>query len=149
MINFKDYLTIREGKADEDVGRTLGKIPSAHRELVRGYKIVFQPGNGLKGDPKHVGLIDEKEKTITLAAPWNHSREYTLLHEVGHAVWKYVLDEEMKKKWAKMVESKKGKGQHLNQGAEETFCMLYAQYYAKNKLLKYDHPELLEFMKKL
>lgn len=146
-MEFKHYLNLSEGESsDEDVEKTLGKLPSKHASLIKGYKIVFQPTNALKGDDKHIGLIDEKNKTITIAAPWNYGREYTLLHEVGHAVWKFLLDDEKKKEWTKILKKERESGKkHLNQNDEEIFCMTYAQYYAKNKLKKYDHNALIKF----
>lgn len=148
-MKFADYFLMREGKETEDVKKTLGKIPKSHRDLIKGYKITFQTSNGLKGDPDHVGFIDEEKKSIVIAAPWNHSREYTLLHEVGHAVWKYLVSEEKKIEWKKLLAKNKGKEKHLNQNDEELFCMIYAQYYAKNKLEKYDHGDLLSFVAKI
>ena len=148
-MKFQEYVLIRESKENEDVKKTLGKIPKVHRETIKDYEIVFQGSNGLKGDSKHIGFIDEKNKKIAIAAPWNHSREYTLLHEVGHAVWKYLVSDENKKEWKRLVSKNKRKDKHLNQNAEETFCMIYAQYYAKNKLKKYDHDDLLNFVSKI
>lgn len=149
LMKFADYLLLREGKESEDVKKTLGKLPKRHRDLIKNYKVVFQPSNGLKGDPEHIGYIDEEKKTIAIAAPWNHSREYTLLHEVGHAVWKSLVGEEKRREWKHLLAKHRGKNKHLNQEHEEMFCMLYAQHYAKNKLEKYDHDELLKFVAKI
>lgn len=148
MMNFKQYM--KESSDDEDVSKTLSKIPKSHSDLVRGYKIVFQPGNCLKGDDKHIGLIDEKNKTITIASPWNYGREYTLLHEVAHAVWKFLLSKKNKNEWKRLLEQEREKGKpHIRQNHEEIFCMTYAQYYAKNKLKKFDHPVLVNFISSL
>jgi hypothetical protein len=143
-MEFKTYL---ESEEKDDVKRTLEKIPKKHSELVKDYKIIFQPGNCLKGDDSHIGLIDEKNKTITIASPWNYGREYTLLHEVGHAVWKFVMKDSDKKEWKRLLskERRSGKG-HLKQDDEEIFCMTYAQHYAKNKLKKFDHESLVNFI---
>jgi hypothetical protein len=148
-MKFTDYALLREGKETKDVKKTLSKIPDRHSDLVKDYSVSFQPGNGLKGDPKHIGYIDEKNKTIVIAAPWNHSREYTLLHEVGHAVWKYLVSKDKKEEWKKLLARHKEDNDELNQEHEEMFCMLYAQFYAKNKLKKYDHDELIEFVSKI
>jgi hypothetical protein len=148
-MKFSKYVLLREGKESEDLKKTLAKLPQRHRDVVKDYKFVFQPSNGLKGDPKHIGFIDEEKKTITVAAPWNHSREYTLLHEVGHAVWKHFVREKEKKEWRRILAAHRKKHKNLDQEHEEMFCMLYAQYYAKNKLEKYDHKELLDFVAKI
>lgn len=148
-MEFRKYLT--EGsKGEKDVKRTLLRIPAEHRAFVKDYKFVFQPTNCLRGDNEHIGLIDEKKKTITIAAPWNYGREYTLLHEVGHAVWKYVLDGEKRAEWKKLLRPiKSSNKKDLNQNDEEIFCMAYAQAYAKNGLEKYDHDELVDFVRGL
>jgi hypothetical protein len=148
-MEFRQYLN--EGsEGEKDVKKTLGRIPSKHRALVKDYKFVFQPTNCLRGDNKHIGLIDEKNKTITIAAPWNYGREYTLLHEVGHAVWKYVLDDDKRAEWKKLLGPvRKRNKRDLDQNDEEIFCMAYAQAYAKNGLEKYDHDELVDFVRGL
>lgn len=148
-MEFRQYIT-EESEVDKDVKNTLKKIPPGHAALVRGYRFVFQPTSCLKGDDKHIGLIDEKNKTITIAAPWNYGREYTLLHEVGHAVWKYILDDSKKAEWKKLLRPiKKSNKKDLNQDDEEIFCMAYAQVYAKNGLEKYEHEKLLAFVRGL
>jgi len=148
-MEFRQY--IAEGsEGEKDVRKTLGRIPTSHADLVKDYRFVFQPLNTLKGDNRHIGLIDEKNKTITIAAPWNYSREYTLLHEVGHAVWKYVLDDDKRDEWKKLLRPlKRRHKKDLNQNDEEIFCMAYAQAYAKNGLEKYDHDELVDFVRGL
>lgn len=148
-MDFRHYIK-ESAEVDGDVKRTLKKIPAEHAKLVRGYKFVFQPSSCLKGDSKHIGLIDEKNKTITISAPWNYGREYTLLHEVGHAVWKYAVDDGKKAEWKKLLAPVRRKNKRdLNQNDEEIFCMAYAQAYAKNKLEKYDHEDLVDFVKEL
>jgi hypothetical protein len=149
-MKFTDYLESKEiASQKEDIKQTFAKIPKKHANLVKDYKIIFQKSNCLKGDDKHIGLIDEKNKTITIAAPWNYGREYTLLHEIGHAVWKYLVSEEAKKEWERLVSKVKKTTKDLNQNNEEIFCMLYAQNYAKNKLIKFDHDELKKFVSKI
>ena len=146
-MKFRQYISSEEKK---DVGDTLEKIPKSHAELVKGYEISFQPSNCLKGDKNHIGFIDEENKKIIIASPWNYGREYTLLHEIGHAVWKYKLDNEKKEEWKKILNKIHSKNKKdLNQNDEEIFCMCYAQHYAKNKLCKYDHKELNDFVSKI
>jgi len=143
-MRFKQYVSAEEKK---DIRRTLEKIPDSHAKLVKGYEVSFQPSGSLKGDRGHVGFIDEENKRITIASPWNYGREYTFLHEIGHAVWKYVLDKEGKKKWGKILATVRTKNKKdLSQNDEEVFCMCYAQHYANNKLCKYDHKELDDFV---
>lgn len=144
IMRFKQYLS---GEEKKDVQKTLEKIPKHHADLVKDYKITLQPNNSLRGDDGHIGYIDEKNKKIVVSAPWNYGREYTLLHEVGHAVWKYILDDGKKEEWKKIVSKVRSKNKKdLNQNDEEIFCMSYAQHYAKNKLCKYDHEELDKFI---
>lgn len=146
-MRFKQYISAEEKK---DILKTLEKIPKGHADLVRDYQISFQASNSLKDDDKHIGFIDEEKKRIVLSAPWNYGREYTFLHEVGHAVWKYVVDEDKKEEWKKLVRTIRSKNKKdLDQNDEEIFCMSYAQRYAKNKLCKYDHDELVDFISKI
>jgi len=133
-----------------DVKETMLKIPKRHAKLVKNYKFHSEKGNTLKGDAGHVGEIDEKTKKIKVAGPWHYGREFCILHEIGHAVWKYLVDSKARKKWSELFKSaKKQDKDGLDQNEEESFCMIYAQHYAKNKLMKYDHPELQKFIDKL
>ena len=60
------------------------------------------------------------------------------------------MTKELKKEWNNLVDKiKKNKKHKLEKDNEEVFCMIYAQNYCKNKMMKYDHPELQEFIKKL
>jgi hypothetical protein len=111
--------------------------------LIKDYKFKFQSGNGLDGDPDHIGSIDEKNKKITIASPWNYGREYALLHEIGHLIWKYLVSEKSKDKWSKIVKNTKNK---QNQGIEELFCMAYANTYAKNKIEIHNHTKWEKFI---
>lgn len=147
MVRFKKYLESEEKK---DIKRTLEKIPEKHSLLVRDYEIVFQPNNTLKGDKGHIGLIDEKKKRMTIASPWNYPREYTLLHEIGHAVWKFILDKQHKNRWKALLKAERTKNKkNLCQDDEEIFCMIYAQVYAKNKMQKFENKVLEGFIRKI
>ena len=141
-MNFKEFLIESEMT---DVRKTLGKIPKVHKALLHGYKYKFEKGNTLDGD--HVGEIDEKNKTVSLAAPWNYGREFTFLHELAHAVWKNYCSAQLRKEWSKIVKDTKAPHQH--QGDEELFCMAYATTYAKNKIVIHSHPEWEKFIKRL
>lgn len=145
-MKFKEYSEMSDN-CKKDIEKTLKKVPREHAKLIKDYKIIFEPLNALKNDKNHIGLIDEKNKTITIAAPWNYSREFTLLHELGHAVWKYFVTDQNKEKWKILLKDVKEKNKKdLNQNEEEIFCMIYAQIYAKNKLEKYDHKVLIDFV---
>ena len=142
-MEFKQFIKDADRR---DVKETLKKLPTGHRKLVDGYKIEFQPGNCLKGDHGHVGEIDEKAKKITIAAPWNYSRDFTLLHEVGHLVWKYKLSRDEQSNWVKLL--KKFKHPH-EKNAEEAFCMAYANHYAKNDVDVHSHEKWDGFVSKI
>ena len=150
QLNFKEFFTESHKEFLQDAKKTMLKIPNSHKELVKNYKINPEGGNTLDGG--HVGEIDEKSKKIKIASPWNYGRVFTFLHEIAHAVWKYVLDDNLKKQWHSLYKKcKKQCPTGLDQGSEESFCMLYAQHYAKNKLVKFDHPnkELDKFIANL
>lgn len=154
-MKFKDYLILKEHE-DRDVKRTLEKIPKKHSDLVRDYKIVFQKSNTLKGDKNHIGLIDEKEKTITIAAPWNFSREFTILHEIAHAVYA-KMEEKAKEQWSQIIKNniknqiKKNPQakDSLKQNPEEIFCNCYANFYCKHKNSTYENPNWKDFIEKI
>lgn len=153
-INFKEFLSESEEK--ENVMKTLKKLPAGHRALLRGYKIKYQGGNTLKGDDDNIGYIYQDK--IVVAAPWNYSREFTTLHEIAHLVYEYKMTKELKEEWAtlvkktkpnleKYVKSKGKSAAALDQNPEELFCMSYAQTYADTQVVKYDHPDWIEFIK--
>lgn len=144
-MNFKLYLE-KTNLYSLDIKKTLNKLPKKHYKLIKDYKIEFQPNNTLKGDSGHIGFIDEENKKITIAAPWNYGREFTLLHEVAHAVWKYVVSKEEKKEWSKIVKNTENK---QKQNDEELFCMAYANFYAKHKIEIHNHENWSVFIKNL
>lgn len=149
-MNFKLFLENSE-HYNSDIKKTLNKLPKKHRDLIKNYQIKFEPKNTLKNDSNHIGLIDEKNKIIKIAAPWNYSRSFTLLHEIAHAVWKYVVKEDQKKQWNKIFKEQKKNMKHdsINQSAEEIFAMAYANFYSKHKLLTYDNKAWNFFISKL
>ena len=142
-MNFIEFLAESENK---ELGETLEKLPKKHYALVKGFKFEFQSGNTLKGDKNSVGFIDEAKKKIIIASPWNYGREYTVLHEIGHLIWKYLVDEDKRKEWKTIVSKTKHK---QDQNAEELFCMAYSDAYAKNKIEIHHHPEWEKFIRKL
>jgi len=144
MIDFKAYFS--ESEEQDDVRETLNRLPKRHRVLVAGYKFHFEPNNTLKTDNKSVGEIDEEKKKITVASPWNYGRQFTLLHEIAHLVWKYLVSEDLRSKWKKAYKSASPK---QSQGMEELFCMAYANHYAKNKIQIHNHSEWEKFIREL
>jgi hypothetical protein len=153
-INFRKFLSESEEKAN--VKKTIAKLPAGHQELLRGYKFRYQGGNTLKGDDENIGYIYQDR--IVVAAPWNYGREFTTLHEIAHLVYEYKMTKQLKKEWEELVNrtkeqqvklvKKKGKSADaLNQNAEELFSMAYANTYAGTQVVKYDHPEWIEFIK--
>ncbi len=141
MEKFEDY--IRE---DEAVRATIAKLPESHRALVKGYDFRFEPGNTLKDDPGHVGrvYIDGNDKTITIASPWRWGRETVLLHETAHLVYaEFVKGKEWEDKWRKVYKSEPGP---KKEGAEEAFCHAYANFFAENKVSKFDLKPWSKFM---
>jgi hypothetical protein len=145
-MEFKTFLT--ESEENTDVQSTLRKIPESHRKLVAGYQFKFQPGNTLKHDKESIGEVDEAKKTIIVCAPWHYGRQMTVLHEIGHLVWKYFVSNEEKKTWKELC--KKTKMDKKNrQNAEETFCMSYASTYSKHPLTTYCKPAWEKFIKSI
>jgi hypothetical protein len=135
-----------ESNENKDVNKTLRKLPKDHFDLIKKYKIQFEPNNTLKGDSDHIGFIDEEKKKIKVAAPWRYGREFTLLHEIAHAVWKYKVSEEKKKEWSKIIKNTKNKQKQNN---EELFCMAYANYYSRHKVEIHNHEKWNNFIKSL
>lgn len=151
LDGFKNYF---EQKENGDVKKLLEKIPKGHKKLTHGVKFNYTGNNTLNGDKKHVGVFHKNK--ITVAAPWNYSREFTTLHEIAHIVWENKMTPELKKKWSSLVKSaKKGLKRKdiafssLNQNMEEIFAMCYANYYAKHKILTYYHPKWMKFIASL
>jgi hypothetical protein len=141
-MNFRQFLTESD---NSNIKHTLGKVPKSHRSLIDKYDIELEKGVTLNGG--HIGEIDEKNKKIKISGPWYYGREFTLLHELGHAVWNYILPKKMKKEWSKVVKKTKKPRQH--QGMEELFCQAYANFYCKNKIVIHDHDSWKEFVKNI
>jgi hypothetical protein len=134
MINFKTFMELCEQEEeDKDILRTLGNIPRSHAGLVKGYTFKFQGGNTLKGDDDHIGYVQEDPKEIVVAAPWRHSREHVLLHELAHRVWE-KLPANLKNKWSFILNKTNKK---IPESAEEMFCHVYANFYSNNKVIRY------------
>jgi hypothetical protein len=147
MLEFKAFF-LEADKTDEEednVQAMIGKLPKGHQKLLKGYKFRYQKGNVLKGDDGHIGVIF-KDK-ITVAAPWNYSREYTTLHEIGHLVWEYLITPKEKKEWNKLYNAEKEKQE--GQDAEELWCMSYANHYAKHKCETHNFPAWDKFVKRV
>jgi Zn-dependent peptidase ImmA (M78 family) len=141
-MNFKQFLE----SEDNDVETTLKKLPKKVQSLLKGYKFKFTDGSCLKNDNEHIGIVDKDKKTITIAAGWNYSRCFTLLHEIGHLIWSELINNNQKNKWDKIVKKTKEK---QNQNPEELFCMSFANYFVKMKLEIHTHDTWEEFMKSI
>ncbi len=141
-MNFRQFFLEAE-EEEKNVVAMLKKLPKQHKALVKGFKFRYVPGNTLKGDEEHIGVID-KDK-ITVASPWNYGREFTTLHEIAHMVWEKLMTPELKKAWSKVV---KRNPRRQKQNDEELFCMAYACTYAKHKILVHYCPAWEDFIKK-
>ncbi len=151
MMKFSQFLKLTESEEERDIVKTLSRLPSSHAALVQGFQWKFHPGNTLNGDQQHVGYIDDRQKVIAVASPWNYGREFTVLHEVAHKVWeKFVApNPELVRKWRSLCQKKtqkQMKDNSLSQDPEELFCMSYSQRYCKNKIEKFDNPYWLQFI---
>jgi len=146
MDGFK-YFFEQTAEQEENIKKTLDKLPKKHSDLIKGYKFKWQCDNVLDGDNAHVGILNPNNKTITVCAPWNYGREFTFLHEVSHKVWeKYIAPYPEKiKEWQKVMVKHKGR---MKQNAEELWCMNYANYFVKNKIITHTYPEWEAYMKK-
>jgi hypothetical protein len=146
-MQFEQFLLESEQEYKSDIKNTLNKIPKSHAALVGGFKYEFQNTNTMKYDGDHIGLVDMKNKKIIIASPWNYGREYTLLHELAHMVWAKFMTKDLIKNWSKVVKNTKEEKQKQND--EELFCMAYANYYAKNKIVIHTHDTWADFIKNL
>jgi hypothetical protein len=141
-LNFKKYLK-EDKESKKDIYNTISKLPKNHQKALNGLNIEYTCKNTLDFDKKHIGQLKGKE--IIVSAPWNYSRQFTTLHEIAHVIWCKVLNEEQKKQWEKISKNKKVK----EKNKEELFCMAYANYYSKHKILIYQNKKWEDFIKKL
>lgn len=131
---------------EADIQKSLNKLPKAHKELAKGFKIVLEPNNTLKGDKGHVGVImTHPSPQIRVASPWNYPREFAFLHEVAHLVYeKYIRGTPLEQEWnaicARTKDKKKG------EPPEELFCHAYANRYCNNQVVIHDHEEWNNFI---
>jgi hypothetical protein len=146
MNSFKLFFEASE--EEKNVKDTLNKLPKSHAALIKNYKFKWQKGNCLDGDNNHVGVINPKAKTITIAASYNFGREHIILHELAHKVWETFIinDSKLLKKWNKIVKTTKNRPK---QNKEELFCHAYSIYYCNNKVEKFNYPEWMQFIKNL
>lgn len=131
MNGFKYFLE-QTAEQEENIKKTIAKVPKKHSSLIKGYKFKWQCDNVLNGDDGHVGVIDPNDKTITVCAPWNYGREFTFLHEIAHKVFERFMTKELLDEWKAILKRTKNK---MNQNAEELWCMNYANYFVKNKIV--------------
>ena len=143
MESFRQFIEQTE-EQEKNVKNTLNKLPKSHRKWLSQYEIKWQCDNTLNGDDEHVGVINPNNKTITVAAPWRYSRQFTFLHEIAHKVFEKFMTKKMFNTWKDIVKNTKNK---MNQNAEELFCMAYANHFSDHKVVKHDHPEWEGFVK--
>jgi hypothetical protein len=145
----KSFRSFFEAYMDEekaDIERTLAKLPPSHAALVKGYNWKFHSGNTLAGDNQHVGYIDDNNKEIAVAAPYNYGREFTILHEIAHKVYAHFLTPQLKHEWSKIV----ARTNHpQKQEDEELFCHAFASAYVKHPPLTHAHKEWMDFIRRL
>jgi len=146
MGDFKKFLS-QEDK--NNIEKTLDKLPSHHKKLVKGYKFIFETESTLKNDKNHVGMIiNHPQKIIRLAAPWLHSRSFVLLHEIAHLVYEaFVRGTKLEKKWQKIAMSTKNRKK--NENAEELFCHAYGATYCDYPPIIHYHKNWIKFIKNL
>lgn len=144
MKSFKDFVT-----EDEDVAKTIARLPMQCQKLVKGYKVQFEPHNTLKGDKGHVGMItNTPEKLIRIASPWRYGRQFTLLHEIGHLAYEaYIRGTPLEKKWEKLAFSVENRKK--DESAEELWCHSFAAVYCDHPPAIHYHPEWVRFIKNL
>lgn len=146
MNTFKQFLAESEEK--DDVKKLISKLPKSHQKLLNGFKFKFTNKHTLPKDSEHVGVIYQDK--ITVASPWNYSRSFVVLHEIGHLIFEYKMTKELKKEWSELVKKYKKdlpKNDALNQNNEEIFAMVYACCYAKHAVETFNHPEWIKFVK--
>lgn len=159
-MRFKDFFKEdKNAEGMEDIQKTISKLPQSHAALVSGFQMKFHPGNTLNGDKNHVGYVDDNSKEIAVAAPWNFSREFTILHEIAHKVWeKFVApNQRLAQLWTQLVQKNSSDQMQrnpqakdsLDQEPEEIFCHSYANFYSKHKNATYNNPEWMHFIKNI
>lgn len=144
MHGFKKFI-LEMDEREKDVLDTLSKLPKKYRNLVKGFKFKWEAGHTLKDYPGHVGLIDPKTKTITIAASFNYSRNFIFLHELAHIVYNVYCTKKWKDLWAKTVVKHKDR---QKQNDEELFCHNFASYFANHQIVTHDHPAWVDYMDK-
>ena len=152
-MHMEGFRQFYESKVDNEVEESLKKLPAGHRALIKDYKFKFENGVNLKGYPDSIGVIhlgNTNKKLIKVAAPWRHSREFAMLHEVAHRIYEKIMTKKLRKEWSKLLKTVKlHKDAAKEKNEEELFCHHYSQYYCVNKVIRYDHDKLDDFIKKL
>ncbi len=140
-MDFSQFLLEAE-EEEKNIQAMLKKLPKKHAALMKGFKFKYVPGNTLKGDDEHIGLI--QGKTVTVAGPWNYGREFTTLHEIGHMVFEKLMTPKLKKAWAEVAKKNPKQNQDHD---EENFCMAYAATYTKHPPTTHYHSSWIQFIK--
>lgn len=143
-MNFKKFF-----ENSEDIKETLSFLPKKHLKFLQDLELKYTCNNTLDSSKKHVGIL--KDKKITVSAPWHYSRQFTTLHEIAHIVWCKALSEDQRKAWNKIFHDEKSRMRHssVKQSAEEIFCMCYANYYSRHKLMTFKNSKWDKFIKNL
>lgn len=146
MIDIFMELFSEYSKEESAVRDTLRRVPIRHKNLFKGYNFKFEKSNTLDGD--HVGEISVKgDKKVRISAPWNYGREFVLLHELAHLVWKeYIQNKELEEKWRSILKKHPFKQE---KAAEEAFAHCYANFYSRNKIVGFDNKEREKFIEEL
>jgi mRNA-degrading endonuclease RelE of RelBE toxin-antitoxin system len=146
-----------ESKVHDEAQTTLEKLPKGHRDLIKDYKFDFQTGVNLKGYPDSIGIIHlgkNDKQMIKVASPWRYPTEFALLHEIAHKIYEKLVSEKLRKEWSAIVKKVRPDIKKIDkavggQDDEEIFAHSYAQFYTYNKMSKFDHGELQDFISKL
>lgn len=147
-ISFKIFF---ENEEKTNLIKSFSRVPKKHRNLIHNFEIEFINSTTL--DKKNVGL--KCGKKIKIASPWHYSKEFVVLHEIGHVVWE-SLSKKIKNKWKKLLEktiedqkTKSNSKSALNQSSEELFCMSYAATYCKHPSTSFYNKKWISFIKSL
>jgi len=128
--DFKKFLN---DSASQEAKKTINILPSKYKNLLKDYIFKFDLGTTLKGDKENVGVVQKikDKKEIRVASSWSFSREFILLHEIGHVIYaNFVAGKPIAKIWAKLSKKYKQKNEKGNE--EETFCHRFAANYSQH-----------------
>jgi Zn-dependent peptidase ImmA (M78 family) len=151
-MSTKDFKKFLSDSASNEAKKTIKSLPKKYKNLLNNYIFRFDMGTTLKNDKQHVGVVSKEndKKEIRISSGWLFSREFILLHEIGHVVYaNCVANKPEQKEWEKL--SKKFKAKHETGDSEESFCHRFASNYCEHPPTMFgkDKDELSKFFKKL